>query len=52
MFRVDLKQNKEKLFHSREIKHRENTRNMQSGLLHFFSQYHFRHGFLKTETNN
>lgn len=45
MFRVDLKQNKEKLFHSREIKHRENTRNMQSGLLHFFPSITFAMAF-------
>lgn len=52
MFKVDLKQSKGKLFHSCEIKHRENARNMQSDLLHFLSQYQFHHGFLKIETNN
>lgn len=52
MFKVDLEQSKGKLFHSCEIKHRENARNMQSELLHFLSQYQFHHGFLKIETNN
>lgn len=52
MFKVGLKQNKGKLFHSHEIKHRENAGNMQSDLLHFLSQYRFHHSFLKIETNN
>lgn len=43
---------KSTLFYWHEIKHRENTGNVQNDLLNFFFHYQFQHGSLEVDTNN